>query len=102
SVATPLVLLLGTATGLRIATVICLMVAAEGARRLAWYWIGDPWAAVVAGLVYGINGGVLVYTVAGHFIPMSYCALPRLVGSAFRVGERLREGLWLGFWTAVD
>ncbi|AGA30929.1 hypothetical protein [Singulisphaera acidiphila] len=100
SITTPLVLLLGTTTGLHLATVIDLMIAVEGARRLAWLWFREPWAAAAAALIYGINGGVLVYTVAGHFIPMSYCAFPWLIYSAFRVGDRLRDGLWLGFWAA--
>ncbi|SIO21503.1 hypothetical protein SAMN05444166_3036 [Singulisphaera sp. GP187] len=100
SIATPLVLLLGTSTGLHLATVIDLMIAVEGARRLAWTWFREPWAAAAAALIYGVNGGVLVYTVAGHFIPMSYCALPWLLLSAFRIGHRFRDGLWLGFWAA--
>lgn len=102
SIATPLVLLLGTSTGLHLATVINLMIAVEGTRRLAWIWFREPWAAAAAALIYGINGGVLVYTVAGYFIPMSYCALPWLILSAFRVGGRLRDGLWLGFWAAFN
>jgi hypothetical protein len=102
SVATPLVLLLGTSTGLRLATLVCLMLAVAGARRLGWLWTRDPWAAAAAGLLYGINGGVLVYTVAGHFIPMSYCALPWLLLCAFQLGTRTSAGLGLGFWTAFD
>lgn len=102
SLATPLVLALGTGTGLRLGTVLCLMVAVEGARRVGRYWLGDPWGAAAVGVLYGINGGVLVYTVAGHFIPMSYCALPWLVLYTQRVGEGIGCGLWLGFWTAFD
>ncbi len=88
SIATPLVLLFGTTTGLHLATVIDLMIAVEGARRLAWLWFRALGAAAAA-LIYGINGGVLVYTVAGHFIPMSYRrAMPWLILYAIRVGDR--------------
>jgi hypothetical protein len=102
SLATPFVLIFGTATGLRLATIGCLMIAVEGARRVAWLWLREPWAAAAAGLIYGINGAVLVYTVAGHFIPMSYCATPWMIYYAFRIGHRLADGIWLGFWTAFD
>ena len=41
-VATPLVLAFGTSVGLRLATLACLLIAAEGARRLALMWVGRP------------------------------------------------------------
>ncbi len=102
SLATPLVVVFGTGVGLRIAAVLSLMIAVEGARRLAWHWLREPWGAAVAGLIYGINGGVLVYTVAGYFIPMSYCATPWMIYYASRIGGRLANGLALGFWVAFD
>lgn len=102
SPATLLVLLFGTGVGVRLAAVACLMIAVEGARRLAWHWFREPWSAAAAGLIYGINGAVLVYTVAGYFIPMSYCAAPWMMYHAFRIGHRLRDGLALGAWSAFD
>ena len=48
-VATPLVLALGTSVGMRLATLVCLLIAIEGGRRLAWLWLGEPLAAVAAG-----------------------------------------------------
>jgi len=72
-VATPLVLALGTSVGMRIAQLVCLLIAMEGARRLAWLWFGEPLAAVAAGLIYGINGAVLSVGVANYNMPMSFC-----------------------------
>jgi len=102
SLATPLVLFLGTSTGLRLAALFSLMIAVEGARRLGYLWFREAWSAAAVALIYGINGAVLVYTVAGYFIPMSYCALPWILVYTFRIGQRLRDGLWLGFWVAVN
>ena len=57
SIATPLVLVLGTGIGLRVASILCVGLAVEGAYRLAWLWFREPWAAAAAALVYGLNGG---------------------------------------------
>ena len=48
SMATPLVLALGTGIGLRVATILCIGIAVEGAYRLAWLWFREPWAAAAA------------------------------------------------------
>ncbi|MEW4566889.1 hypothetical protein AB1L88_03390 [Tautonia sp. JC769] len=100
--ATPLVLLLGTGAGLRLAAVVCLMIAVEGARRLARLWIGDPWASCAAGLVFGLHGGMIVYTVAGLYIPMTFCAMPWMILHTCRLAERPSEGLALGAWSAFN
>ncbi|WP_169977997.1 hypothetical protein [Tautonia rosea] len=100
--ATPLVLLLGTGPGLRLAAVICLMIAVEGARRLARLWIGDPWASCAAGLVFGLHGGMIVYTVAGLYIPMTFCAMPWMILHTCRLANRPAEGLALGGWSAFN
>ena len=102
SVATPLVLAFGPRVGLRLANVLCLMIAAEGARRLARWWIVDPWAAAVAGLVYSLHGGMAVYVAAGHYIPMSYCATPWLIYCVNRLADGPRYGVGLGLWAAFD
>ena len=102
SVATPLVLLFGSRVGLRLAAVACVMIAAEGARRVGRLWLDDPWAALAAGIVYGMHGGILVYLVAGYYIPMSYCATPWLILCACRLAEGPRFGLALGGWVAFD
>ncbi len=102
SVSTPLVLLLGPRVGLRLATVLCLMIAAEGTRRIARFWINDPLSSLLAGLIYGTHGGILVYTVAGHYLPMSYCAMPWMLYCTMRLAERPLSGIGLGFWTAFD
>jgi hypothetical protein len=101
-IATPLVLALGTSVGMRLAQLSCMLVAIEGARRLAWLWFREPLAAVAAGLIYGINGGVLSLAVAGYYLPMSYCSFPWLLYYAFRLDRRLADGALLGFWLAFN
>ena len=101
-VGTPLVLLFGTSVGLRLAALVCIGIATEGARRLARLWVGDPWASVVAGLVYGMNGAVLLQTVAGYHLPMSYCAFPWLLLCMFRLERSVWYGVGLGFWLAFN
>ncbi len=44
SIATPLVLALGTSIGLRLAAILCLLLAVEGTYRLALLWLREPWA----------------------------------------------------------
>ncbi len=100
SIATPLVLALGTATGLRIAAIVYLMIAVEGAYRLALLWLREPWAAAAAALVYGLNGAIIVDTAQGYVTAMSYYIVPWLAYHAFRIGDRFRDGLALGFWLA--
>ncbi|RUL83902.1 hypothetical protein [Tautonia sociabilis] len=98
--AAPLSLLLGAGAGVRLAAVIWLMIAVEGARRLARLWLGDPWAACAAGLVFGLNGGVTVYTVAGIYVTMSFCVLPWFVYHATRLADGPGQGVALGLWGA--
>jgi hypothetical protein len=100
SMATPLILAFGTSIGLRIAAVACIGLAVEGAYRLAWLWLREPWAAAAAALVYGLNGAVSVNTADGYITAMSYCSLPWLAYHAFRIGEGFSQGVWLGFWAA--
>ncbi|WZP00461.1 hypothetical protein EP7_002105 [Isosphaeraceae bacterium EP7] len=100
SIATPLVLAFGTSVGLRLAAVLMLLIAAEGARRLADRLFGDPWASALAALVYALNGGLQVDTVAGYFISMSYAAIPWLIDAVFRLERSRRAGLALGAWGA--
>jgi hypothetical protein len=101
-VATPLVLALGTSVGMRLALLTCLLIAMEGARRLAWLWFRDPLAAIAAGLIYGINGAVLSLAAAGYYVPMSFCSFPWLLYYAFRLDRRRADGAWLGFWLAFS
>jgi hypothetical protein len=100
SIATPLVLTLGTTIGLRISAILCLLIAVEGTYRLAWIWFREPWAAAAVALVYGLNGAVIISTALGYILAMSYCSLPWLAYFAFRIGRRFSDGIWLGFWLA--
>ncbi len=96
-----LVLAFGTSIGLRLATIGWMMLAVEGARRLAMAWLRDPWASALVGLVYGLNGGAMIYAVAGYYIPMSYWIVPWLLLAVRRLGGRGQGGLVLGAWLAL-
>ena len=98
SMATPLILSFGTGVGLRLAAILCLLIAVEGTYRLAWLWFRDPWAAAATALVYAMNGAVLVTVSLGYVLAMSYCSVPWLAYFAARIGRRFSDGLWLGFW----
>src|SRR5262249_4319552 len=100
SLATPWVLSLGTTVGLRLSAILCLLIAIEGTYRLARLWLREPYSAPPPALIYGLNGGVIVNTTQGYVLAMSYCSLPWLALQAFRIGGRLADGLWLGFWMA--
>jgi hypothetical protein len=100
SMATPLVLAMGTGVGLRVAAILCLMIAVEGAYRLAWLWFREPWSSAAAALIYGLNGAVSVNTAVGYIIAMSYGSLPWMAYHAFRIGDGLSQGIRLGFWIA--
>jgi hypothetical protein len=100
SLATPLVLTLGTTIGLRLAAILGLAIAVEGAYRLAWLWFREPWSAAATALIYGLNGAVLINTAQGYVLAMSYGIVPWLAYYAFRIGDRRADGLWLGFWAA--
>ena len=101
-VAMPLVLAFGTSVGMRLATLVCFFLAFEGTRRLARLWLNDPYAAALAGLIYGLNGGVLVASVAAYHLSMCYPVLPWMLYHVFRLERRCSDGLWLGFWAAFN
>ncbi len=99
-VATPLVLIFGTPVGMRLATVACLLLSAEGARRLALRWLGDPCGAVAAGLIYALHGGMLMDAVAGYHTIMSVVALPWILNHLASLGRGRLDGVGFGFWLA--
>ena len=98
SMATPLVLTMGTSIGLRLSAILCLLIGVEGTYRLAWLWFREPWAAAATALIYGLNGAVIISTALGYVQAMSYCSLPWLAFFAYRIGWRFSDGVWLGFW----
>jgi hypothetical protein len=96
SVDTPLVLALGTSVGLRLAAVAGIMIAVEGARRLARLWLSDPWAVAAVACLYGWNGSILIWTVGGHAMGMSYPFLPWMLAPAFLLHKGAGQGVRLG------
>ncbi len=97
SIATPLILALGTSIGLQVAAILFLLIAVEGTYRLALLWFREPWAAATTAMVYGLNGSVILATSMGYVLAMSYCSVPWLA-LAYRIGRKLSDGLWMGFW----
>jgi hypothetical protein len=100
SMATPLVLSLGSSIGLRYSAILCLLIGVEGTYRLAWLWFREPCAAAATALIYGLNGAVIISTALGYVQAMSYCSLPWLAFFAYRIGWGFSDGVWLGFWLA--
>ncbi len=100
SPATALVLPLGRVIGLGVTTVLYLEIAVEGAYRLGWLFLREPWAAAAVALIYGLNGAVILDTSYGFYIPMSYGVLPWMTYHAARIGDRYVDGVALGFWAA--
>lgn len=100
--AMPFVLAVGPAVGMAVGTIACFMLAGEGARRLARDWIGDPMASFAVGLVYAINGAVLVAAVAAYHVSMCYPALPWMLHHVGRLHRSAWQGVGLGFWMAFS
>ncbi len=101
-VAMPLVLAFGTLKGLQLAIVAGFLLAAEGTRRLAGLWLRDPIAGAAAGLIYAINGGVIMSSSAAYDIPMGYAVLPWMLYYVFQLDRRPWAGVGLGFWAAFN
>jgi hypothetical protein len=101
-VAMPFVLAFGATRGMGLGTVICFALAGEGARRLARQWLGDPVASFAVGLIYAINGAMLVAAVAAYHVSMCYPALSWMLYHVFRMHRQKRLGGWLGFWAAFS
>ncbi len=101
-IAMPFILAFGSTAGMGIGTVLCFALAAEGARRLGRLWLGDPMAAFAVGVIYAINGAVLVAAVAAYHVSMCYPALPWMLYHIFRMHRNLASGAWLGFWAAFS
>ena len=56
----------------------------------------------MAGLIYAINGAVMVATVAAYHVAMCYPALPWLLLCTFELGRRRSAAFGLGFWLAFN
>ena len=96
SLDTLLVLPFGTETGLKLSAVASLMLATEGARRLARLWLVDPWGVALAAAVYAWNGAIVIFTANGHALTNIHPFLPWLLYYAFRIGRGVRPAAMLG------
>ncbi len=101
SIDLPLVLAFGTSQGLRLATVLSLMLAIEGARRLARLWLSDPWAVALAAAVYGWNGSISWLASVNPGLSLSHPLLPWLLLFAFRLDRGTRPAVGLGVVAAL-
>jgi hypothetical protein len=95
------VLLFGTTLGLKLATLIHLMIAAEGARWLSGLWLRDPVARVVAGFIYAGNGSVALYCAAGHLGIQLIAWIPWAIGLTFVLERGAIYGVALGVVLAM-
>ena len=102
SLDTPLVLLFGTSAGIRLAAVGSMMLATEGARRLARLWLADPWAVALVAVVYSWNGAILLFTVSGHALTICYPFLPWMLVYAFQINRGARAAVLLGVASAAS
>ena len=92
----------GTENGLRLASVASMMLATEGARRLARNLFEDPWAVALAAAVYAWNGAVLIFTVSGHALTLCYPFFPWMLLFALRIDRGLRPAILLGAAAAAS
>ena len=54
-------------------------------------------------MIFGINGVVLMQSMRGYDLPMSYCWIPvALATTASGSITGAWTGIWLGFWLAFD
>ena len=96
SLDTLFVLPFGTEAGLKLSAVASLMLAVEGARRLARTWLVDPWGVALAAAVYGWNGAILIFTANGHALTNVHPFLPWMLYYAFRIDRGARPAAMLG------
>ena len=102
SLDTLFVLPFGTEPGLKLAAVASLMLAVEGARRLARLWIADPWGVALAAVLYAYNGAAILFTVNGHALTLIHPFLPWLLVYAFQVDRGVRPAALLGAVAAAS
>ncbi len=97
----PLVLIFGTYPGLKLAVLLHLIAAAEGARWLAGLWFRDELARAVVAFIYVFNGSVALYVAAGHLGIELIAFVPWAIGLAFWMERAWRWGFALGAVLAV-
>ena len=101
SIDLPLSLAFGPSVGIRLASVASMMLAVEGARRLARLWLADPWAVALAAAVYGWNGSIVLLGAIGHALTLCHPLLPWLLVFAFRLDRGMRYAVGLGMVSAI-
>jgi len=102
SLDTLFVLPFGTLAGLKLAAIASMMLATEGARRLARHLFADPWAVALVAAVYGWNGSIIIFTVSGHALTICYPFLPWMLLYALRINGGPRPALLLGAASAFS
>jgi hypothetical protein len=91
-----LVLVFGSYPGLKLATVVHLLIAAEGARWLAGQWMRDPLARALVGFFFVANGAVAINIAAGMLGVLVIAWVPWSIGLALRLEQDARRGIELG------
>ena len=102
SLDTLFVLPLGTEAGLRLATVAYMMLAVEGARRLARHLFADPWAVALVAAVYAWNGAIIIFTVNCHAIALCYPFIPWMLLYALKLDRGPGPAAGLGVASAAS
>ncbi len=102
SLDTLFVLPFGTEDGLKLASIASMMLATEGARRLARIVVADPWAVALAAAIYAWNGAVLIFTISGHALTLCYPFFPWMLLFALRLNRGVGPAVGLGISAAAS
>ena len=102
SLDTLFVLPMGADAGLRLATIASMMLAVEGARRLARHLFADPWAVALVAAVYAWNGAIIILTVNCHALTICYPFIPWILLYTLRIDRGPVPAALLGVASAAS